>query len=608
MTGAVGAREPRQSGVRPSHLLALGAWLGLAYGFLEALEFFVLGLVPGALAWRNGNSAPVFLVAPAFYMALYAFLGLLTALLSRARPQWRWDIILAAALVTLSGYLGASLQGQLFSPMVSVILGVGMGAVTIRTLRRHAALLPRVIRSLPWLTAGVLGIGVLAVGSGVARERLALSSLPDRAPDGPNVLVLVLDTQRADHLGFQGYRRPTSPAMDSFAAQGTIFTNAISNSSWTLPSHASLFTGRPVSEHRAGQLRRPFLGRAFPTVAEAFTRAGYVTAGFTANTFWAGRQTRLNRGFVHWEDFYRKPGDALVRTVLGRKIAYEFLPKFGQIDIPGRMRAEDINNRLFRWLDRTKRRPFFAFLNYMDVHGPYLPPASYAGRFGGPRTHVGKTIELGAVTDETALPPPELLRDWVNQYDESILALDAGVGALLHGLERRGILDNTVIVLTSDHGESFGEHGMIYHGNGLHRDQVHVPLVIRYRPAVAAGVRESRAVGIHQIPATVMELAGLPTTAFPGPSLFTESDAPVLAEVGFRPQVPTSWPTAHGWVKSLTTRRWHFILLESGQVELYDLAVDPEETTDLAARPELAETVEELRTLVERRAPADFRP
>lgn len=159
MTGAVGAREPRPSGVRPSHLLALGAWLGLAYGFLEALEFFVLGLVPGALAWRNGNSAPVFLVAPAFYMAFYAFLGLLTALLSRARPQWRWDTILAAALVTLSGYLGASLQGQLFSPMVSVILGVGMGAVTIRTLRRHAALLPRVIRSLPWLGAGGLIVG-----------------------------------------------------------------------------------------------------------------------------------------------------------------------------------------------------------------------------------------------------------------------------------------------------------------------------------------------------------------------------------------------------------------------------------------------------------------
>ncbi len=205
MTGAVGAREPRPSGVRPSHLLALGAWLGLAYGFLEALEFFVLGLVPGALAWRNGNSAPVFLVAPALYMVFYAFVGLLAVLLSRARPQWRWDIILAAALVTLSGYLGASLQGQLFSPMVSVILGVGMGAVAIRSLRSHALLLPRLIRSLPWLAAGVLVTGVLAVGSGLARERLALAATPEHAPDGPNVLVLVLDTQRADHLGFQGY-------------------------------------------------------------------------------------------------------------------------------------------------------------------------------------------------------------------------------------------------------------------------------------------------------------------------------------------------------------------------------------------------------------------
>ncbi len=149
---------------------------------------------------------------------------------------------------------------------------------------------------------------------------------------------------------------------------------------------------------------------------------------------------------------------------------------------------------------------------------------------------------------------------------------------------------------------------MIFHGNGLHRDQVHVPLVIRYPPAVAAGVRESRAVGIDQIPATVLQLAGLSTAAFPGPSLFSDSDVPVLAEVGFRPQVPASWPTSHGWVKSLTTARWHYILLESGESELYDLAEDPREATNLAAHPEHAATVRDLRAEVERLAPADFRP
>ncbi len=219
--------------------------------------------------------------------------------------------------------------------------------------------------------------------------------------------------------------------MDAFAAQGTIF--AMQSATHRGRCHRTLRCSPVVRSASIGRVSCAvrFSGGAFRRWRKHSPKAGYVTAGFTANTFWAGRQTRLNRGFVHWEDFYRKPGDALVRTVLGRKIAYEFLPKFGQIDIPGRMRAGDINERLFRWLDRTERRPFFAFLNYMDVHGPYLPPAPYAGRFGGPRTHVGKTIELGAVTDETALPPPDLLRDWVNQYDESILALDAGVGALL---------------------------------------------------------------------------------------------------------------------------------------------------------------------------------
>ncbi|NNG15079.1 MAG: sulfatase [Gemmatimonadales bacterium] len=599
-----------QIGPHFSQLLALGVWLGLAYGFLEALEFFVLGLVPGALAWRNGNSAPVFLVAPAFYAACYLLVAVIVALVSRLVPRWRWDIVLAAVLVTLSGYLGASLQGQIFSPLASVILGLGMGAVTIRFMRGRPNLLPKLVRTLPWLVTGTAAVGLVALAAAAARERAAFAALPDSAPRGPNVLLIVLDTQRADHLGFHGYDRPTSPQLDALAAQGTMFENATSSSSWTLPSHASLFTGRPVNEHRAGEFRRPFLGRGFVTLAEAMAEAGYVTAGFSANPFWVGRQTRINRGFVHWEDFYLKPGDALVRTVLGRKIAYELLPKFGEIDIPGRMRVEDINRRFFSWLDGSERRPFFAFLNYLDVHGPYLPPPPHAGTFGGSLSHVGKTIDLGAVTDETQVPPPELLRDWANRYDESILSLDAGIGDLLTELGRRGLEDNTVIVLTADHGESFGEHGMIYHGNGLHRDQVHVPLVIRYSPAVASGVRDSTPVGIHQIPATVMQLAGLSTEDFPTPSLFSSADreTPVLAEVGFRSQVPASWPTSRGWVKSLTTARWHFILHEEGDRELYDLTNDPGESINLAARAEYADTVQDFRTILVRMAPSDFQP
>ena len=134
VSGAAGpeylsAASVRQTGPRFYQLLALGVWLGLAYGFLEALQFFVLGLVPGALAWRNGNSVPVFLVAPAFYAVCYALVAVIIATGTRVQSTWRWDIVLAALLVSFSGYLGASLQGQLFSPWVSVILGIGMGAV-----------------------------------------------------------------------------------------------------------------------------------------------------------------------------------------------------------------------------------------------------------------------------------------------------------------------------------------------------------------------------------------------------------------------------------------------------------------------------------------------
>src|SRR5690606_6332784 len=138
-----------------------------------------------------------------------------------------------------------------------------------------------------------------------------------------------------------------------------------------------MFVGRALHDHQAGLMRRPFLDERFPTLAEELRQGGYATGGFVANTYWCGRQTGLDRGFIRYEDMFGNVGDAIARTSLGRLLAYDVLPRFRVMDVPGRKYAAEINSDLIDWIDDLDDRPFFAFVNYFDVHGPYLPPAPY---------------------------------------------------------------------------------------------------------------------------------------------------------------------------------------------------------------------------------------
>lgn len=581
----------------------MGAWLGLAYGLLEGLESTFLALVPGALAWRTGNSPQVLWFAPLFYALAFLVPAALLAGLARAFRRPPWDLLLVFLLAGAGTYLAAILQGQVFSEVASLVLGLGVGVQAARLYRaRRESWSAGMARTLPHLAAVVLLLALLMLVTGRGAEALALRRLPAAGEERPNVLLLVLDTLRQDHLSAYGYRRPTTPRLERLAAEGALFENAYASSSWTLPSHASLFTARSVHEHGAGNVSLPFLDGRFPTLAEVLRDAGYATGGFVANAFWCGRQTGLHRGFLRYEDFYGELGDAAARTVLGRRLAYEVLPRFGLVDIPGRKRADEVNRDLLAWLNQIGDRPFFAFLNYMDVHGPYLPPTPYDGRFSGrPRAgHETKAIELGVVTPEVTVPPPEIVRRWVDGYDESLVFLDTEIGRLLDELARRRILDRTVVIVTSDHGESWGEHDLIGHGNSLYLEQVRVPLLVRFPPRIRAGSREPRPVSLTQLPATALELLAIGGPSFPGTPLFGSAPAvgtgPPLAEVSRRPLVPPSWPTARGWLKSVLTDRWQLILLESGEVELYDVRSDPRELRNLAGTPAMAGVLTELRS------------
>ncbi len=594
-------------------LVIVGAWIGLVYGAVEGLEVMSLSLIPGALSWRNGNSADVLWFAPLFYGLAFGLLALPFVLIGGIAKRLPIDAIFVFVLVAGCGFLALTLPSGVLSDLAAGILAVGIASQVVRLFRRHRGRWEKTMtRSLPWLLATVVLVGVAVRGSFAIRERMAMAGLPSANPRSPNVLLIVLDTQRADHLSAYGYERPTSPNLEALAVEGVLFERAHANSSWTLPSHATLFTEKRLVEHRAGEIRRPYLDGRFPTLAEVLRLRGYATAGFVGNIFWCGRQTGLQRGFLHYEDFYGSPGDAFARTALGRRIAYEGLPRFGLIDVPGRKYAAEINDDFLGWVDRNRDRPFFAFVNYFDVHGPYLPPPPFAGRFtdaadAGRRSV--KEIQLGALTGDITVPGLGELEQLVGTYDESIAYLDAQLGRLFEQLERRGVLDETLVIVTSDHGESFGEHELMYHGHSLYHEQTHVPLVLRYPGVVPSNTRISTPVGLERIPATVMEVVGSKEHPFTAPSLSENwhggdgDGGLVVTEVARRSTVPYSWPSSRGWSRSVITDRWQLIVRESGDTELYDVVSDRSERHNLAETEEGRVVVVDLRGRLDRVLP-----
>ncbi len=577
----------------------LGLGLGLLIGLAEA-GVALAGTAAHVVNSRRGNAAEIWFVAPVVDGLAGLMVGALAALARRARPGLRWDAAVVAVITALGTYYVCRVPALVFNDTAAILLGLGVAVQATRSvLRNRHGWDTALRRGFPLL----LGLPPFLAGAALAERRLAearaIAALP-QPPDGaPNVLLLVMDAQRADRMSAYGYHRPTTPRLEQLAREGIRYANASSASAWTLPSHASLFTGRQLHEHGAGLLDRQYLDRRYPTLAEVLRAAGYATGGFAANVFWTGRHTGLQRGFLHYEDFFGTLGDAVVRTELGRRIRYSLLPWFGWIDLPGRKRAPALNRRLLAWLDRIGDRPFFAFVNYFDVHSPYLAPPPYRGRFSGRALppHPRGEVEVGRLAGDIAVPPPDSLRWLEDAYDESILFLDASIGALLDSLAARGVLDRTLVVVTSDHGEAHGEHGMMWHGNSLYRHQTWVPLLLRLPGRVPTGVVVSTPVGIEQIPATIARLTGRGEDVFPGPALpLAESgDAQVLALLARRSRTAANWPASRGSLAAWTTSRWHYVELDGDAAELYDLREDPAELVNRAASPSLADTVARFR-------------
>jgi arylsulfatase A-like enzyme len=596
--------------VAPWAFLLLAAWFGLLAGFLEVVYTLRVKLVGDH--WFVGLGRDFLWVVPLVTLLGFALPGLAFALLARFRPGGPWRELALVAFAFLFVFDLLLVWNQLFV-WAALLLAVGAGRqVGLALAARWDGLLRVVKGSLAWALLAEVSLGILAVVPPLWSEQRGLAGLPAPPRGRPNVLFITLDTVRAQSTSLHGHERATTPELDRWAGRGVWFRHAISPAPWTLPAHAALFTGYYPHELSAGW-GTP-LGPDCPTLAEALRGRGYRTAGFVANHYYTTRETGLARGFLHFEDHKWRSGDCvnycgLTRHLLGNDVTRRQLDFY---DLFGRKRAEDLNRDFLAWLGgQDKGRPFFAFLNYFDAHGPYLPPAPFDTRFGPPLTGEEKRVisKWGLLVKEGL--DPGVVETAERAYDGSLAYLDHHVGRLLAELDRRGILDDTLVVITADHGEHFGEHGLFVHGNSLYHQLVHVPLVLIFPRRIAGGGCVAQPVSLRDLPATVMDLVGLgEESPFPGTSLAPCWEwkragphptspvlciAPPIPEPCIRPNQGQS-PVASGAHASLAHEGNYYIRnLRDGSEELYDLSADPEDTHDLADAPDREEALRRCR-------------
>jgi arylsulfatase A-like enzyme len=393
------------------------------------------------------------------------------------------------------------------------------------------------------------------------------------APARPNVVLYVADTLRADRLGCYGYARGTSPRLDAFAREGLVFERAVAQSSWTRPAVATIMTGRWPHEHGAVSLMSA-LRTDVPTLAERLAAAGWTTAAVVSNLNVAAR-FGFDRGFER----------------------FEYLPE--REERPEvYASATALNAAALPWLATRGERPFFLWMHASDPHAPYRPAPEVGARFVAPAA--AAEPDFRALVDHPEQATPDDVRRLSGLYDGDVATLDAGFGALMDELRRRGLDRSTLVVFVADHGEEFREHGGFEHGRTLYGEVTRVPLVIRLPGGARAGERIAAVARQVDLVPTILALAGVPIPpGLPGRPLLGGGDTE-------QPVALMETQLAGRSLVGLVRGPWKAVFDEArGQVALYDAVADPGETADLgAARPVVVgyarQTIARLRVAADR--------
>jgi arylsulfatase A-like enzyme len=374
----------------------------------------------------------------------------------------------------------------------------------------------------------------------------------------PNVVIYLVDALRADYLSVYGWPAPTSPRLETFAAESVVFTDAWAQASWTRPTTASIFTGLHPSTHHSANERQK-LDASLETIAERLTKAGYVTGAFVGNHVIGGR-FGLDQGFETWNE--------------GDKELY---------GAPARVLGE----RALSWLDgRVERNePFFLYVHTMEPHSPYEPDDEHVAPFRVEEYRGNRDTEALLRLGQLGELEPEGMTFLKTQYQGEIRQNDAAFGSFLDGLRDRGLLDRTLVIFTADHGEEFIEHGGTGHGKTLYQEVVRIPLIIRPPGGAAAALRATGVVEQIDLLPTILGYLDIDwTDALPGRDLSSTLEG---GEPSKMPEVVFS-EERFGVVEkySARTRSMKLILNNDGaapgsRFELYDLASDPRERTNL---------------------------
>jgi arylsulfatase A-like enzyme len=320
------------------------------------------------------------------------------------------------------------------------------------------------------------------------------------AKKAPNIVWLSVESVRADHVGCYGYERDTTPNLDKLAAEATVFEHADSVTSWTLTSHTSMFTGLYPSAHRVIGPKDK-LADSYTTIAEVLRDAGYQTAAVVSGPY-LSKAHNLQQGFEYVDD-------SPIQHIKG-----------ASADVTN----PDLEKALFKYLkaQRDPDRPFMLFAYYWDPHSEYIPPPPYDTMFVPPGAQPIKTVlYMPAFQLGRHINQPQL--DWlIAQYDGEIRCTDDYIGRFFDLLREFDLWENTMVIVTADHGEEFYEHGRNAHKNTLHVESVHVPLIIKW-PGNREPTRDARQVSLVDLFPTVLEVAGQ-TTSVPhnGSSLRAE--------------------------------------------------------------------------------------
>lgn len=519
------------------------------------------GLVLSNLLKGFGRGDLIQLMLPV--MLVYAAVGMAVDWLGR-----RHSLATRALLAAMAAMAVGIASGQLLFSLGVVVLFAWIWA--------RIALSPKL-----WPLAALVALAALWRALPGWGDAPPPTRPADVIPQGPNLALIVLDTQRLDRCSTYGYPKQTTPNLTALAARGARFDRAWSASHWSLAAHGSIFTGLPPSVHGAdGAVRH--IDAAQTLFPELLAAAGYDTAGFSANPF-AGTGTGMAQGFAYFEDHWRR--FTLGEVMLG-------LRAYNAWFAPDRDKgAQKIVSSVARWLDaRDPARPFFLFVNLMEPHAPFQEaPLPWRLAFTDERRHAleraGERVHMAQIFDVPV--DDDAMRVANEALDGCTLGTDAQLGRILALLD-----DDTVVFVISDHGEGLGEHGHHGHNVGLWEELLRVPMVAA-GPGIPAGIVVEAPVSLMDLHPTLLALAGLSPPPTAGINLLpalhgTESLAGrvVFAEQGYAVYTTSGWQTRYPLRDleperiprtALTDGRFKRVIVSDGRDLGYDLRADPGE-------------------------------